>query len=64
MLSNYQELFDDGMRIVKTGTLKAMDAIHASMAAHYNCDGFITADADFRNLKTIPVIWIDLTTVS
>jgi len=64
MLPNYPELFEDGLRIMRTETLKAMDSFHVALAAHYGCEHFITTDADFRNLQTIPVLWIDFSLTS
>jgi len=59
-LYNYTELFEDGLRIMQSETLKAMDSLHVALAAHYGCERFITTDADFRNLQTVPVLLIDL----
>ncbi len=63
-LPNYASLFEDAMRIMREETLKAMDSIHVALAAHYDCQRFITTDADFRNLKTILPHWIDLSTAA
>ena len=63
-LPNYANLFDEALRIMKEESLKAMDSIHAALAAHYGCQGFVTTDADYRNLKAIPPLWIDLSLIS
>jgi len=60
ILPNYSKLFDDALQIVQNESLKAMDSIHAAIAAHHGCDCIITTDNDFKNLKTVKAYWIDL----
>ncbi len=64
ILPNYSNLFTDALRTMRIETLKAMDSIHVALAAHYHCERFITTDADFRNLLTIPTLVIDLSSAS
>ncbi len=64
MLHDYANLLEDGLRIMKAEHLKAMDSIHVAMALHHGCDGFISTDTDFQNLKSIRSLWIDLSIVS
>ncbi len=63
ILKNYPTLLKESLRVMHAERLKTLDALHVSLAAHHGCEQFVTADTDFRNLKTIPVLWIDLSTV-
>lgn len=58
--SGYCEVFQDAISIVQQENLKAMDAIHIAFALKYGCELFITTDSHFKNVKSIPVHWIDL----
>ncbi len=37
-----------------------MDAIHVALALQ-NCKYFISTDSHFKNLKSLPTVWINLT---
>ena len=56
----YSEVFQDAIAIVQQENLKAMDAIHVAFALKYGCELFVTTDTHFKNVKYIPVRWIDL----
>lgn len=62
LFDNYSALLADGLQIVQSESLKALDAMHLAIARHYGCELFITTDKHFLNTSIIPVLWIDLTT--
>ncbi len=62
-LPNYLGIFKDALTIAAREKLRALDAIHIAFATHYHCEHFITTDVHFKNLSTLPVLWIDLSTV-
>ena len=54
------DVFKNALLLSQLENLKAMDAVHLSIAAHHGCKRFISTDTNFRNLKTITPVWIDL----
>lgn len=60
ILKNYPILLKESLRVMRAERLKTLDALHVSLAAHHGCKQFVTADADFKRLTTLPVHWIDL----
>ena len=59
-LQNYENLFDKGFQIMKSDSLKTIDALHAAFAVYYGCDRLVTTDLDFQNIFSIPIYMIDL----
>jgi predicted nucleic acid-binding protein len=60
MLKSFPNVFKDALMIAESENLKGMDAIHVAIALQHNCKCFISTDTHFKNLKVIPVKWIDL----
>ena len=60
VFENYPLLFADALRIMQAERLKIIDALHVAIAAHYDCQLFVSSDPHFRSLKTIRPYWIDL----
>jgi hypothetical protein len=46
--------------IAQDENLKTMDAIHVAIAVQHGCKRFVSTDTHFKNLKIMPVTWIDL----
>jgi len=63
VLSNYDGVFRDALRIASKENLHAIDAIHVAIATHYGCNRFVATDNHFKNITTIPLSWIDLTLI-
>jgi predicted nucleic acid-binding protein len=59
-LRSYVNIFKDALSIAPSEGLKAMDAIHVTLAAHHGCQCFVTTDPHFRRLKAVAPHWIDL----
>jgi predicted nucleic acid-binding protein len=59
----YSSVFQDALEIASLEGLRPLDAIHVAFAISGKCDCFVTADRDFRNLRSIPVRFIDLSAV-
>lgn len=51
VLPGYSQMLEDGFNVMKIENLKAMDSIHVALALHYNCEGFVSTDTDFQNLR-------------
>jgi predicted nucleic acid-binding protein len=60
ILKNYPHVFRHALSIIQTENLKGMDAIHVAFADHYDCNGFVSSDSHFMNLKIIPPLLINL----
>jgi len=60
MLKNYSNVFKDALQIAQTENLNVVDSIHVAIAKHYGCQFFVSSDPHFRDLKSIPPFWIDL----
>ena len=60
ILKNYPHVFNHALSIAQTENLKGMDAIHVAFADHYNCDGFVSSDSHFMNLKIVQPLLINL----
>lgn len=54
------DIFTNALLVIQAEQLKAMDAVHIALALHHHCQCIVSTDKHFRELKTIPVIWIDL----
>jgi len=57
----YEKVFADALDIAKKEGLKSMDAIHVALALQNQCKYFISTDSHFKNLKSLPTVWINLT---
>lgn len=53
-------VFSDARAVAVDEGLKAMDAVHASIARAHGCERFLTTDPHFRRLRCIEPRWIDL----
>jgi len=53
-------VFKEALSVAYTENLRAMDAIHVTIACHHGCDRFVTTDPHFRHLKLIHSQWINL----
>ncbi len=60
LLPDYRGVFKDALTIAAKEKLRAIDAVHVAFASHYHCERFITTDAHFKNLATLPALLIDL----
>jgi len=60
ILKNYSHVFRHALSIIQTENLKGMDSIHVAFADYYNCEGFVSSDSHFMNLKIVPLLWINL----
>lgn len=54
-----QAILREAARIRATTKLKTPDALHAATAQLEGCVLFVTNDACFRNLATLPVVILD-----
>ncbi|MDM8567942.1 type II toxin-antitoxin system VapC family toxin [Thiotrichales bacterium HSG1] len=59
-LENFSSIFEQAVKIAYTENLKAMDAIHVTIAIHHDCQYIVSTDSHFKNLTTIRPVWIDL----
>ncbi len=62
ILKGFANLFENALIITHNENLKAMDAIHVSIAFHCGCKRFVSTDSHFKNLSLIVPVWIDLRT--
>ena len=59
-LKGYAGVLKEALVVSHAEGLKAMDAIHVTIAQYYGCQRFISTDLDFRRLKLITPYWIRL----
>ena len=59
-LKTYLNVFKDALPISSSESLKGIDVLHVTLAAHHNCQLFVSSDPHFRHLKMITPHWIDL----
>lgn len=60
ILKNFTNVFKDALFVAQTENLKALDALHVTLAVHHSCELFVTSDPHFTNLKALAPLWIDL----
>jgi predicted nucleic acid-binding protein len=53
-------VFSDARAVAVDEGLKAMDAVHVSIARAHGCERFLTTDPHFRRLRCMEPRWIDL----
>jgi len=63
-LNTYEDIFRDALQVGETDHLKGLDAVHVAFAVKYACELFITTDPDFRTLKSLPLLLIDLSSAA
>jgi predicted nucleic acid-binding protein len=59
-LPTHGAVFSDARLVAVDEGLKAMDAVHLSIARAHGCKRFLTTDPHFRHLRCIEPRWIDL----
>ncbi len=59
-LETFTEIFQHSLLIAEKDRLTGMDAVHVAFATAYQCELFVTTDLHYRNLKSLPLHWIDL----
>jgi predicted nucleic acid-binding protein len=59
-LESPADVFREALTYAKIEGLKAIDAIHLTIAIKQGCHCFISTDAHFKNLKSLLPVWIDL----
>ena len=53
-------VFSDALTVSAREGLKAMDAVHCTIAMHHGCRRFVTTDPHFKSLQVISPEWISL----
>ena len=56
----FVDIFNKTLVLLQQEKLKVLDAIHVAFALENHCGLFVTTDPHFKNLKVLPVEWIDL----
>lgn len=64
VLKGFAQVFENALIIAQSENLKAMDAIHLSLAVHHGCKRFVSTDSHFKNLTIVIPVWIDLRTTA
>jgi predicted nucleic acid-binding protein len=55
ILKSFPNVFEDALIIAQNENLKAMDAIHVSIAFHHGCKRFVSTDSHFNRIyATLP----------
>lgn len=60
LLDNFPNVFQKALKIAQQEGLKAMDSIHLAIAMQQGCECLISTDNHFRNIQSLPVVWIDI----
>ncbi|HLC15406.1 MAG TPA: PIN domain-containing protein [Thermodesulfovibrionia bacterium] len=60
MLKIFKDIFKNALTVANTENLKAMDAVHVSIAIKSGCEYFVSTAPNLRSLKAIPSMWINL----